>query len=159
MRLTYVLLSPTFGLHQYTADLANRMAALGHVVQLVTSTAYPADRYAPGVAVQTPVDTRNTGLSLGALKPGIAPDLARLIQASEPDLVHITGPHLWNGGVIAALKRCGIPVIHSLHDLEPHRGALYGALLNIWNRRILQAADHILIHGQIYKERLVGMGY
>ncbi|MBN1400389.1 MAG: glycosyltransferase family 4 protein, partial [Anaerolineae bacterium] len=28
-----------------------------------------------------------------------------------------------------------------------------------WNRRILQAADHILIHGQIYKERLVGMGY
>ena len=26
MRLTYVLLSPTFGMHQYTADLANRAA-------------------------------------------------------------------------------------------------------------------------------------
>jgi hypothetical protein len=24
MNLTYVLLSPTFGMHQYTADLANR---------------------------------------------------------------------------------------------------------------------------------------
>ena len=27
MRVCYVLLSPTFGMHQYTADLANRMAA------------------------------------------------------------------------------------------------------------------------------------
>lgn len=26
MRICYVLLSPTFGLHQYTADLTNRMA-------------------------------------------------------------------------------------------------------------------------------------
>jgi hypothetical protein len=26
MRLVYALLSPTFGMHQYTADLANRMA-------------------------------------------------------------------------------------------------------------------------------------
>ncbi|MBC8262802.1 MAG: hypothetical protein H8E47_01575 [Anaerolineales bacterium] len=25
MRLVYVLLSPTFGMHQYTADLAKRM--------------------------------------------------------------------------------------------------------------------------------------
>ena len=26
MRICYVLLSPTFGMHQYTADLANRLA-------------------------------------------------------------------------------------------------------------------------------------
>jgi glycosyltransferase involved in cell wall biosynthesis len=159
MRLTYVLLSPTFGLHQYTADLANRMAALGHAVQLVTSASYPADRYAPSVAVQTPVRTYNTGLGPSALRPRIVPALARIIQASEPDLVHITGPHLWNGGVIAALKDRGVPVVHSLHDLDPHRGALYGALLRVWNRRILAAADHILVHGQIYKQRLADMGW
>ena len=31
MQLTYILLSPTFGMHQYTADLANRAAQLEQV--------------------------------------------------------------------------------------------------------------------------------
>ena len=67
MRLCYVLLSPTFGMHQYTADIANRMANAGHEVHLVTTRRYPPDRYAPGVTVHTPVGERNTGLSLDAL--------------------------------------------------------------------------------------------
>ncbi len=30
MNITYVLLSPTFGMHQYTADLANRVTDTGY---------------------------------------------------------------------------------------------------------------------------------
>ena len=49
MRICYVLLSPTFGMHQYTADLANRMILNGldaqspaaHEVFLVTTDNYP----------------------------------------------------------------------------------------------------------------------
>ena len=85
MHLTYVLLSPTFGMHQYTADLANRAAqgsgirdqepgvgareatggllAAGHRVQLVTTTTLPRDRYSPAVAIHTPVTTHGTGFS------------------------------------------------------------------------------------------------
>ena len=63
MRICYVLLSPTFGMHQYTADLANRMALAGHDVHLVTSVRYPRASYLPVVTVHTPVDTRNTGFS------------------------------------------------------------------------------------------------
>ena len=58
MRICYVLLSPTFGMHQYTADLANRMAQADHQVHLVTTRHYPRDRYLPAVIPHTPVATR-----------------------------------------------------------------------------------------------------
>ena len=92
MNITYVLLSPTFGMHQYTADLANRAAqgpgsgpgvrpASDQVDQgqnergngwtpgrrpprpLVTTTTLPRDRYSPAVAIHTPVTTHGTGFS------------------------------------------------------------------------------------------------
>ena len=40
--LCYILLSSTFGMHQYTADYANRMAAAGHDVHLIITTTYLA---------------------------------------------------------------------------------------------------------------------
>ena len=46
-RICYVLLSPTLGMHQYTADLANRMVRADHDVSLVTTSHYPRDRYLP----------------------------------------------------------------------------------------------------------------
>ncbi|QLQ08019.1 MAG: hypothetical protein HZY76_19830 [Anaerolineae bacterium] len=66
MRLIYLLLSPTFGMHQYTADLANRLAAEpGADVHLVTTTTLPRDRYSPAVHIHTPVVTHSTGFARG----------------------------------------------------------------------------------------------
>jgi hypothetical protein len=36
MHIAYLCPSPTFGMHQYTADLANRMASRGHRSALIT---------------------------------------------------------------------------------------------------------------------------
>ena len=66
MRLCYVLLSPTWGMHQYTACIANVMARDGHDVHLVTTSRAPVDRYAPGITIHMPVDTKNSGFSPGA---------------------------------------------------------------------------------------------
>jgi hypothetical protein len=93
MRVIYVLLSPTFGMHQYTADLANGMAEAGSwkleagrpglraadrmgrkvgtersnagdgVVTLVTTTTLPRDRYSPAVRIETPLTSRSTGFN------------------------------------------------------------------------------------------------
>jgi hypothetical protein len=68
MRICYVLLSPTFGMHQYTADLANRMVRAGHDVSLVTTCHYPGDRYLPAISVRTPVEAQDTGFSADALR-------------------------------------------------------------------------------------------
>ncbi len=155
MRICYLLLSPTFGLHQYTADLANRMEN----AQLVTTTHYPSPRYAPGVTVHTRVDFHNTGTLATFIHPRAAHNVARTILEIQPDLVHITGPHIWNLPLLLWLKRRQIPTIHTLHDLDPHPGRRHGYLLNFWNRYILHGADHILVHGKIYRKRLFKDGY
>ena len=163
LRLCYVLLSPTFGMHQYTADYANRMVAAGHEVHLVTTSTYPADRYAPDVQVHTPVTTHDTGFSIEGVL-GLFRALKRLgvftFTRSHVDaftrfhLVHFTGPHLWNPFLLSHLRRLGVPTLHTLHDLDPHPGSAYGPLLHLWNTAVLRGASHILVHGQRYRERL-----
>ena len=157
MRLCYVLLSPTFGMHQYTADLANRMARAGHDVHLVTTTHVVRDRYAQDVTIHTPVQTTNTGLSLESLRLGSLRRVQSTVCDLHPDLVHFAGPHLWNLPIMRSLAARGIPVIHSLHDMDPHRGTHYGILLRLWNRLIIRSADHILVHGQTYRQRLLAL--
>jgi glycosyltransferase involved in cell wall biosynthesis len=158
VRICYVLLSPTFGMHQYTADIANRMVRAGHDVHLVTTSRHPSDRYVSEVKVYTPVDTTNTGFSLQSLRLRSLRRAKTAICQLEPDVVHFTGPHLWNALLVRWLTARGIPVVHTLHDLDPHSGTRYGMALHIWNGLIIRSADHILIHGRTYQQRLLDMG-
>ncbi|MBN1178261.1 MAG: glycosyltransferase, partial [Anaerolineae bacterium] len=159
LRLCYLLPSPTLGMHQYTADLANRMAAVGHDVHLVTTTHYPAGRYSPDVTVHTPIATTNTGFSTESLNLSAIQNLQSAICNLQFDLVHLTGPHLWNPLLLRALRRAGIPTLHTIHDLDPHSGAGYGRLLHLWNGLVLRWSDHVLVHGDIYRRRLLAQGY
>ena len=155
---TFLLLSPTYGMHLYTADLANRLAEAGERVHLLTTVGYPAHCYAPTVQVHTPVSTRNTGFSWRGLRPAPTKALMGVIQQVKPSLVHITGPHAWNPAILAALRRAGIPTVHTLHDLDPHPGSPYGALLRLWNALVIRRANVILVHAQRYRERLLCQG-
>jgi glycosyltransferase involved in cell wall biosynthesis len=76
----------------------------------------------------------------------------------DPDVVHFTGPHLWNVPLVRALAAQGVPVVHTLHDLDPHRGTRFGILIRLWNRLIIRSAHHILVHGQTYQRRLLARG-
>jgi hypothetical protein len=67
VRICHALLSPTFGMHEYTADLAKRMAHTGHDVYPATMALLPRDRYAPDLTVYTPVDTLNIRFSVQAV--------------------------------------------------------------------------------------------
>ncbi len=167
MRIVYVLLSPTFGMHQYTADLANRIACdngarrIGYASDealLVTTDAYPADRYSPAVEVHTPLSSTGTGFSGEGLRLRQIGQVARQIVELEPDVVHFTGPHLWNATLLRLLDAQGIPTIHTLHDLNPHQGRRFGALLPVWNSLVMRSADTILVHGHIYRSRLLEQG-
>ncbi|NOZ28724.1 MAG: glycosyltransferase family 4 protein [Chloroflexi bacterium] len=161
MRICYILLSPTFGMHQYTADLANRAADAGHEVHLVTTKRVPRDRYAPQVIIHTPVLTTNTGLSREGLNGRGLTAVHRTVRHIHPDLVHFTGPHLWNTLLARALTDQNIPTIHTLHDLDPHSGtsyARYGFLLKFWNWLTIRAVDHVLVHNRSYRNRLLDWG-
>jgi len=157
MRLVYCLLSPTFGMHQYTADLANRMVER-HEVHLVTVPGYPKDRYAPAVQIHTPADLTNTGLSTESLRFRRLFRFKAAIKSIGPDLVHFTGPHLWNPYLLYWLKRQGTQTIHSLHDLDPHSGTPLKSFLRFWNRVIVHLSGRIVVHGKCYQQELVQSG-
>lgn len=158
MRLIYVLLSPTFGMHQYTADLANRMRS-HYDVHLITTVDYPSDRYAPGIRVHTPVRFHNTGLSAESFRYWQIGSVYSAIERLSPAIVHITGPHLWNVPLVRWIKKRNLPAIHSIHDLDPHEGTRLGKLLMMWNAAIIRSVDHILVHGARYRKRLTGNGF
>ncbi len=159
MRIVYLLLSPTFGMHQYTADMANRMAAAGNEVHLVTSAHYPEDRYASSVRVHPVARTRDRGLTVRALQPRAVARVVATLRDLHPDVVHITGPHLWNLAIMPFLRKRRIPLVHTIHDVEPHPGTRYGPLLHLWNRAVLRGADHVLVHGEGYAEQLRRRGF
>jgi glycosyltransferase involved in cell wall biosynthesis len=160
MRLCHALLSPTWGMHQYTADLANRMSRVGHNVHVVTTRRVPRDRYAAGVELHTPVDVPDTGFSLEGMRgtPAYVRRSLVAIRRVDPDLVHITGPHLCNPLLLRALRRRGLPVLHTLHDLHAHAGAAYGPLLYAWNGWVRRQASHVLVHGRCHRRALLDGG-
>jgi glycosyltransferase involved in cell wall biosynthesis len=158
-------------MHQYTADLANRLLAAGdeafagpneactepNEVSLVTTTRVPRDRYAPDIRIHTPVATRDRGFSFDGIVrslPGIRRTLAAIRQVG-PDVVHFTGPHLWNPLLLVGLRRAGVPAVHTIHDLHPHAGSVYGRLLYPWNAWVRRAAGHLLVHGECTRQELL----
>lgn len=185
MRLIYLLLSPTFGMHQYTADLANRLAAEpGMEVHVVTTATLPADRYSPAVRIHTPILTHGTGFSREGLD---LPALRRVLRtveqiaAAPPQTsevagrapgpatnppgdfrslaaIHLPAVHLWNLALAPALRRRGLRVIQTLHDLDPHVGVRFAGLIRLWNRLMLRSVDRIVVHGQVYRQRLLAQG-
>jgi glycosyltransferase involved in cell wall biosynthesis len=158
MRICYVLLSPTFGMHQYTADLANRMVKAGHEVHLVTTTHAPRDRYGPGVKIHTPVESTSTGFSREVVRVQPFRRALQTICQVNPDVMHFTGPHLWNVFLIQALKAQNTPICHTIHDLHPHAGAFYGRLLYLWNQSVRNNTDQLLVHGERYRDEMLAQG-
>jgi glycosyltransferase involved in cell wall biosynthesis len=145
-------------MHQYSADLANQMAGAGHEVVLVTTALLPRDRYATNVDVLTPIATSNTGFSREGLNFRQQELIVKTVAGAAPDVLHFTGPHLWNINLVRRFRQMGYPVIHTIHDLDPHNGMRMGSLLTVWNRLIIREADHILVHGRLYRQRMLQRG-
>jgi glycosyltransferase involved in cell wall biosynthesis len=152
-------------MQQYTADLANQVSGAFSreatdvwPVTVITNRHAPRDRYAPRVQVETVVNIAGTGLHKTNASPRGFNAVYRSIRQARPDIVHFTGPHLWNAALILRLKQAGIKTVHTIHDLDPHSGAGYGKLLYLWNNSILRTANHILVHGQVYRDRLLRQG-
>jgi glycosyltransferase involved in cell wall biosynthesis len=164
MRLCYVVLSPAFGMHQYTSDLANRLAGATESdsgsaeVTVIAPFGIPLDRYAPHARVLPLVKIEGTGLRRTNLNLRGLYQVYRAIKNARPEVVHFTGPHIWNPILLQLLRRARIPTVHTIHDLDPHSGAGYGRLLHVWNGLIVRWAGRILVHGHVYRDRLVARG-
>lgn len=152
--LVYVLLSPTFGMHQYTADLARQAVVAGCDVHVVTTTTAPHDRYATHVRLHTPIAHATTGFAREGARPEGLGRVWRQIMALRPDVVHFTGVHLWNPLLLALLRARGVATVHTLHDLDPHPDVRFGRLIRLWNHLIVTGAEQLLVHAEHYRQRL-----
>ncbi len=166
MHICYVILSPAFGIHQGTADLVNLLVTPDDEskiesparVTVLTIFGAPLDRYAPQVQVRPIVAMRGTGLQRTSFDVRSLWRVYRTILDLRPDVVHLNGPHIWNPVLLLLLRRAGIPTVQTIHDLDPHSGTGYGKLLYVWNNLVLRLADQILVHGQVYRTRLIAGG-
>ena len=182
--VTFVLLSPTYGMHLYTADLARtitgcrlkvegcglgvegcrlkvaggRLQVEGSGVRVVTTTTAPVGVYGDGVEVLTPVTTHGTGFAREGMNLAAYRDLQSSIFNLQPSTVHFTGVHLWNAPLVHALRRRGARVVHTLHDLAPHSGVRHGGLIRLWNRLVIGSGAEILVHGKCWREQLIREG-
>ena len=98
-------------MHQYTADLAEHAVKAGHKVHLITTQRYPRDRYAPQVKVHTPLAAGDRGFSAGGLRLDWLVSTYQSLREAKPDLVHFTGPHLWNPLIATWLRRKKVPTL------------------------------------------------
>ena len=166
--ITYVLLSPTYGMHLYTADLAQtaiqlttktqRPRSSSSGVRVVTTTTAPRDRYGDGVELVTPIATHGTGFSREGTHLAAYRDLQSAIFCLQSPIFHFTGVHLWNVPLAYGLRRRGARVVHTLHDLAPHSGVRHGGLIPRWNRLIIGSGATILVHGKCFREQLIREG-
>jgi glycosyltransferase involved in cell wall biosynthesis len=166
VHICYVTLSPAFGMHQCTADLANLLVAPNNEnraespvrVTVLTIFGAPLDRYAPQVEVRPIVAVRGTGLQRTSFDVRSLWRVYRTIVHLKPDVVHLNAPHIWNPVLLWLVRRAGIRTVQTIHDLDPHSGTSYGKLLYVWNDLVLRLANHILVHGQVYRTRLIARG-
>ncbi len=81
-------------MHQYTANIANRMALVSHKVHLVTTAYLPCDRYVPNVAIHTPTTITDAGFSTEGLSSARPARVATRNLQPVTDMVHFTALHL-----------------------------------------------------------------
>ncbi len=157
MRLCYVVLSPTFGMYQVAADLTNRFCA-DHEVHLLAARSVPRDRFAPAVQIHPLTNSGNSGMELASLDLVTLSRVVRTAADVAPDLVHFAAPHVWNLPLILWLRARRVPIVYTLHDLDPHHGTRFSGLMRLFNTMIVRPVDRVFVYGDVYKKRLVTEG-
>lgn len=157
MRLCYVVLSPTFGMYQVAADLTNRFCA-DHEVHLLAARSVPRDRFAPTVQIHPLANSGNSGMELASLDLVTLSRVLRTAADVAPDLVHFAAPHVWNLPLILWLRARRVPIVYTLHDLDPHHGTRFSGLMRLFNTMIVRLVDRVFVYGDVYRRRLVTEG-
>jgi len=144
-------------MYQVAADLANRFCD-EYDVHLVCAVSAPRDRFAGAVRLHPLSKARSSGMDLATLDLLTLLRVMRRISTLRPDVVHFVAPHIWNLPLVLWLRLKKMPLVYTLHDLDPHQGTRFSGWMRFFNKRIVHLVDQLFVYGAIYKERLIASG-
>lgn len=141
----------------FQAELANSLAQIMPVVAITSGAVSPA-YYSPEV-------TRwvvNTGRgALGSVVQAANPlnwyRLRHQLAAGDVDLVHVVASHEWNPILLMLIKGMRMPLVCTLHDPVPHRGAPLAHRLS--NKLMRAMADAVVVLSANGREQLLRSGF
>lgn len=144
MNVVYITLSKKGGMIHYIRQL------IGHLPETVSPVLIT--RLIPDTIPRT--TCCRFGLEPATIVSGYQ-KIVRAIEASGPDIIHVTTGHILLIPLLRKFRH--IPVVVTLHDVTPHSGE------NTWLRRYIIAcqirhAAHIFVHGRLQKEALIAAG-
>lgn len=180
-----LLLDPSHQVPFYDAALAAALARVGAAVTLATSPLpyYEPPAPAPGVRVEECFGQTLGWLRAAGLHPAERPHLRRagravgypwelagaIARASKRDdlVIHAQwslAPRL-DAAVWRALRRRGIPVVHTAHNVLPHEAwarvptsdSRSIPAVARW-RRLYASVDRLIVHSDATKRRLLALG-
>jgi len=144
-------------MYQVAADLTNRFCA-DHKVHLLAARSAPRDRFAPAVQIHPLTNAGSSGMEQASLDLVTLSRVLRTAADVAPDLVHFAAPHVWNLPLVLWLRARGVPIVYTLHDLDPHHGTRFSGLMRLFNKTIVRLVDELFVYGEVYKRRLVAEG-
>jgi glycosyltransferase involved in cell wall biosynthesis len=149
MRICILTLAEKGGMIHYASQLSD-MLSKTNTVCIVAPEKIRGDFHNTVNIIKIPVPIRY--FSLTTLKFNI---LLRAIDATNPDVVHITTMHPWLIFALPFLRK--YPVVATIHDVRLHRGEWHPVwALSLW--MLIKYADRIFVHGTWAMSTLVDRG-
>lgn len=156
MKVALISLARRGGMVHYHQELAKSLAHLTPIV--VVCAAGVAPSYFPKGVPRWAIDTGHDSVSslLKAANPATWYRIVRLLRKVEADVYHIVAPHEWNPIVACAVRLTGKPLIYTVHDPMPHRGA--PIRMRISNAVLVRMADALVALTRLGRAQLAGTG-
>ena len=142
------------GAEKIVAVLAREYIRLGHAVTVLSLQGPPSGSPIPEMIRSAGAEIRYLGLR--KTQPGMLKKIRKAVLAEAPDVVHA---HLIHANLLLriALRKCGIPLVNTIHISERRRGKKPFFLLDRWTFSLADAVTAVSDASARFHERVCGL--
>ena len=157
MKVALISFARRGGMVHFQAELATALAKVMPVV--VVSAADVGPEYFPRTVSRLAVDAGQgaAGSLVKAANPATWFRILRFLGKSRADVFHVVAAHEWNPILAILVKLLHKPLVYTLHDPVPHRGAPLRMKLS--NALVAKAADAIVVLTKYGRANLLSRGF
>lgn len=157
MKVALISFARRGGMVHFHAELVNALSRVASVVA-VSVAVVPSDSLQPAVTTLAIDSSRGAvGSLLTAANPVTWYRILRLLRQAKADVFHVVAAHEWNPilAIVAMMMRK--PLVYTVHDPLPHRGA--PLRIRISNAVMSKAADAVVVLTKYGRTQLLAQGF